>query len=104
MGNNQMLVADVQTKEIRRFLVGPSGCEVTGITWTPDRRTMFVNIQHPGEIGNHPNAPKTAAGTTFTDNEIARNATAFSQWPTTGARPRSATVVVRRGDGGVVGT
>jgi secreted PhoX family phosphatase len=104
MGNNQMLVADVQTKEIRRFLVGPSGCEVTGITWTPDRKTMFVNIQHPGEVGNHPNAPKSAAGATLTDNEIARNATAFSQWPTAGARPRSATVVVRRSDGGVVGT
>jgi uncharacterized protein len=104
MGNNQMLVGDVQTKEIRRFLVGPSGCEVTGITWTPDRKTMFVNIQHPGEIGNHPNRPTNGDGSTFSDNQIARNATAFSQWPTAGARPRSATVVVRRSDGGVVGT
>lgn len=103
MGNNQMLVADPTTKEIRRFLVGPSGCEITGITWTPDRKTMFVNVQHPGEIGNHPRAPKNAAGATLTDNEIARNATAFSQWPTAGARPRAATVVVRRTDGGVVG-
>ena len=104
MGNNQMLVGDVATKTIRRFLVGPSGCEVTGITWTPDRKTMFVNIQHPGEVGNHPRAPKNAAGATLSDNDIARNATAFSQWPTAGARPRSATVVVRRSDGGVVGT
>jgi secreted PhoX family phosphatase len=104
MGNNQMLVADPMTKEIRRFLVGPAGCEVTGITWTPDRKTMFVNIQHPGEIGSHPNRPKNADGSTYSDNQIARNATAFSQWPTAGARPRSATVVVRRSDGGVVGT
>jgi hypothetical protein len=104
MGNNQMLVGDPETKAISRFLVGPSGCEVTGITWTPDRRTMFVNIQHPGEIGNHPRAPKLASGATFGDNDIARNATAFSQWPTTGARPRSATVVVRRTDGEIVGT
>ena len=104
MGNNQMLVGDVATQTIRRFLVGPSGCEVTGITWTPDRKTMFVNIQHPGEVGNHPRAPKNAAGATLSDNDIARNATAFSQWPTAGARPRSATVVVRRSDGGVVGT
>jgi len=66
--------------------------------------TMFVNIQHPGEVGNHPRAPKNAAGATLGDNDIARNATAFSQWPTAGARPRSATVVVRRTDGGVVGT
>jgi hypothetical protein len=28
---------------------GPVGCEITGIALTPDGRTMFVNIQHPGE-------------------------------------------------------
>ncbi len=104
MGNNQMLVADPTTKEIRRFLVGPSGCEVTGISFTPDRTTMFVNIQHPGELGSHPRAPRDAAGAVFTDNLVARNATAFSQWPTAGARPRAATVVVRRNDGGPVGS
>lgn len=49
IGNNQMLVADPDRKEIRRFLVGPNGCEVTGVITTPDRRTMFINIQHPGE-------------------------------------------------------
>ncbi len=102
MGNNQMLAADPQTKEIRRFLVGPSGCEVTGVCWTPDRKTMFVNIQHPGEVGSHPRAPKNPDGTVFSDNQIARNPTAFSQWPTPGARPRSATVVIRRSDGGVI--
>ena len=32
---------------LRRFLVGPGGCEITGIDMTPDRRSMFVNIQHP---------------------------------------------------------
>ncbi len=103
MGNNQMLAADPGTKEIRRFLVGPSGCEITGVTWTPDRKTMFINVQHPGEVSGHPRAPRTGAGTAFSDNDIARNATAFSQWPTAGARPRAATVVVRRSDGGVIG-
>ena len=49
MGNNQMLMANVETGEIQRFLVGPKECEVTGITWSSDRRTMFVGIQHPGE-------------------------------------------------------
>lgn len=49
MGNNQMLLADAKTSAIRRFLVGPKECEVTGITWSPDRKTMFVGIQHPGE-------------------------------------------------------
>ena len=103
MGNNQMLAADPQTREIRRFLVGPSGCEVTGVTWTPDRKTMFVNIQHPGEVGSHPRAPKRPDGSTMTDNDIARNATAFSQWPVAGQRPRSATVVVYRTDKGPIG-
>jgi secreted PhoX family phosphatase len=99
-GNNQMLVADPETKEVRRFLVGPSGCEVTGITWTPDRTTMFINIQHPGELGSHPRRP-TAAG--YGDNDLARDPTVFSQWPTAGVRPRSSVVVVRRTDGGVIG-
>ncbi|MFW2357706.1 PhoX family protein [Hydrogenophaga sp.] len=97
-GNNQMLVGDPETKEVRRFLVGPSGCEVTGITWTEDRTTMFVNIQHPGELGSHPRRP---AG--YGDNEIARDPTAFSQFPTAGVRPRSTVVVVRRSNGGVIG-
>ncbi|MBL8574935.1 MAG: PhoX family phosphatase [Hyphomicrobiaceae bacterium] len=47
MGNNQMLAGDPLTGEIRRFLTGPFGCEVTGLTWSSDRRTMFVGIQHP---------------------------------------------------------
>ncbi|MFZ2988015.1 PhoX family protein, partial [Ideonella sp.] len=47
--NNQMLACDPTGGEIRRFLVGPAGCEVTGIAMTPDLRTMFINIQHPGE-------------------------------------------------------
>ena len=37
--------------EIRRFLTGVIGCEVTGIAMTPDQRTLFINIQHPGENG-----------------------------------------------------
>jgi secreted PhoX family phosphatase len=51
MGNNQMLAGDPVTGEIRRFLTGPKGCEVTGLTWSSDRRTMFVGIQHPGDDG-----------------------------------------------------
>jgi secreted PhoX family phosphatase len=103
MGNNQMLAADPTTKEIRRFLVGPSGCEITGITFTPDRKTMFIGVQHPGEIGNHPRAPKKADGTTYGDNDIAREPTKFSDWPTRGTRPRSSVVVVTKNDGGVIG-
>ena len=84
--NNQMFVADPVTGDLRRFLVGPKGCEITGWTTTDDARHLFVNIQHPGE-----NAP-------------AGDPDAESNWPDRGARPRSATVAIRRADGGVIGT
>ncbi|HSE03680.1 MAG TPA: alkaline phosphatase PhoX, partial [Methylomirabilota bacterium] len=91
LGNNQMLAADPVTREVRRFLTGPPGCEITGATGTPDGRTLFVNIQHPGETPggrSDPASPK-----------------AFSTWPDGpgGGRPRSATVAIRRADGGLVG-
>ncbi|MFZ9428209.1 MAG: PhoX family protein [Burkholderiaceae bacterium] len=91
LGNNQMLACDVSTGEVRRFLVGPVNCEVTGVTWTPDGRTMFLNIQHPGEGAGERLDP--------------RNPRRHSNWPDfrPDGRPRSATVVVRRLDGGVIG-
>lgn len=105
-GNNQMLVADIATKKITRFLVGPAGCEVTGVCWTPDGKTMFINIQHPGEVGSHPNAPAAYVVSTAKDAWVNANPTAFSKWPDgpSGGRPRSATVVIRKNDGGVIGT
>ena len=90
MGNNQMLAADPETREVRRFLTGPNGCELTGVTSTPDGRSMFVNIQHPGEPASERSDPK--------------NPTAVSVWPDGNGRPRSATVVIRRRDGGVIGS
>ena len=57
-GNNQMLVVDPATGAFRRFLTGPVGCEITGLDFTPDGRTAFLNIQHPGEIGGESNDPK----------------------------------------------
>jgi secreted PhoX family phosphatase len=91
-GNNQMLACDPRSGETRRFLTGPVNCEVTGVTWTPDLRTMFVNIQHPGE--------------TASDRSNPDQPDRFSRWPdgAPGARPRSATVVIRRRDGGIIGT
>lgn len=75
---------------LRRFLVGPAQCEVTGVDTTPDGRTLFVGIQHPGDDG-------TAAAPT-------------SHWPDsqTGSpaatvRPRSAIVAITKNDGGVIG-
>lgn len=76
---------------LKRFLVGPVGCEITGVDSTPDGRALFVGIQHPGEDG-------TAAAPD-------------SSWPATqatgtapaGTRPRSSVVVITKNDGGVVG-
>jgi len=85
--NNQMLIADPSATdatgrpEIRRFLTGVIGSECTGVISTPDQRTLFTNIQHPGENGG-------------------------STWPQDDGltTPRSATVVVTKDDGGVVGS
>lgn len=78
------------TDGLRRFLVGPKDCEITGIAESGDGRALFVNIQHPGE-------------TTPTAN-IANPAQFGSHWPDGGnARPRSATVVITKDDGSLVG-
>lgn len=52
MGNNQMLLANPETGEIKRFMVGPKGAEITGFAHSEDKKTIFVGIQHPGEKGN----------------------------------------------------
>ncbi len=80
---------------LKRFLVGPSSCEITGLSETPDGKTMFVNIQHPGESTSHANV---ADPTKYT-----------SQWPSNagygaGKRPRSATIVITKNDGGRIGS
>ncbi|MGJ7613150.1 MULTISPECIES: PhoX family protein [unclassified Variovorax] len=78
------------TDGLRRFLVGPVDCEITGIAESGDGRALFVNIQHPGE-----NTPKADIGTP---------AKFLSHWPEGGnARPRSATVVITKNDGGLIG-
>lgn len=46
-----MLLGNPNTGEIKRFLVGSKECEITGLTWSADKETMFVGIQHPGEKG-----------------------------------------------------
>ena len=92
LGNNQMLAADVSTGEIRRFLTGPNGCEITGCVMAPDGRSLFIDIQHPGETASERTDPASPRG--------------VSNWPDfrPDGRPRSATIVIRREDGGIVGT
>ncbi|ROS02049.1 hypothetical protein EDC56_2499 [Sinobacterium caligoides] len=78
-GNNQMFVGDPETGEIRRFMTGPKSCELTGICWTPDDKTMLVNVQHPGEAGD-------------------------STFPNNSPRPRSSVMMIRKNDGGTIGS
>ncbi|MDH4418707.1 MAG: PhoX family phosphatase [Acidovorax sp.] len=80
---------------LKRFLVGPSGSEITGVAETPDGKAIFVNIQHPGETTALANVGDPTKYT--------------SQWPSNagygaGKRPRSATIVITKNDGGVIGT
>jgi secreted PhoX family phosphatase len=83
---------------LRRFLVGPKDCEITGITETPDGRAIFVNVQHPGE--------SIAAA------DVADPSRYLSHWPGNAgygaggatARPRSATIVITKDDGGRIGS
>ncbi|MGQ0541319.1 MAG: PhoX family protein [Blastocatellia bacterium] len=91
-GNNQMLCADPNTRETRRFLVGPNVCEITGVFVTPNEKTMFVGIQHPGEAPTGDNSPT--------------NPKRFSNWPDgpTGGRPRSSCIVITKDDGGQIGS
>ena len=80
-GNNQMLCADPATGEVKRFLTGPIACEITGLAFTPDQKTLFVGVQHPGEelTGSH--------------------------FPLGGNHtPRSSVMVITRTDGGIIGT
>ncbi len=80
---------------LARFLVGPKGCEITGWCETPDGRAVFINIQHPGE--------NTAM------NDVNDPSKFESQWPSNagygaGKRPRSATIVITKNDGGLIGS
>ncbi|WP_296491861.1 PhoX family phosphatase [Rhodoferax sp.] len=81
--------------KLKRFLVGPVGSEITGLCETPDGKAMFINIQHPGE--------------TTAQANIADPSKYTSQWPGNagygaGKRPRSATIVITKNDGGKIGT
>jgi secreted PhoX family phosphatase len=78
-----MLVAN-DDGVIKRLFSGVAGDEVTGITVTKDRKTMFINLQHPGNGDpTRTNFPAPTDGVTV---------------------PRDATLVIRRKDGGIVGS
>lgn len=83
---DQLVVFDTtkETPEPKRMFVGVASNEITGFTLTPDRRTAFINIQHPGD-GDPAltNFPAKFDGQTI---------------------PRDCTIVLRRKDGGIIGS
>ncbi len=97
--------------QFKRFMTAPKGSEVTGLAESPDGKALFINIQHPGEnTGNATNGAGTVAVTATSQ------AGPFeSNWPGNGkgvpayglggaaARPRSATVMITKNDGGIIG-
>jgi secreted PhoX family phosphatase len=83
IGNNGCFVVPTTGPDrgrLTQVLSAPIGAEVCGCEFTPDGRTLFLSIQHPGE-GGTVEAP-------------------VSHWPDGGALPaRSAVVAVTRDDG-----
>lgn len=80
--NDASVISAADQTQLKRFAVGPNGCEVTGIFATPDRTALFINIQHPG------NWPAGDDATSATDGKV---------------RPRASTVVIQKADGGQIG-
>lgn len=81
-------------EKLKRFLVGVPGSEITGVDMTPDYKAMFVNIQHPGEAG-------TLSTNQSTWPSMATDDATVAGAPNT--RPRTATIVITRNDGGTIG-
>ena len=70
----------------KRFLTAPAGGEVCGPELTPDGKTLFVNVQHPGQ-------------------EQGIGGARSSRWPDGGdGPPRASVIAVRRADGGPIGS
>jgi secreted PhoX family phosphatase len=89
--------------QLKRLMTGPIECEITGITESYDGKALFINIQHPGErtvLANlaAPTSSWPYANSTTPDGNPPTSTTAKTN------RPRSATIVLTRIDGGVIGT
>lgn len=89
-GQQTITGAKVTDATLRRFLVGPKQCEITGIAMTPDYKAIFINVQHPGE--DSPSYAKPESNWPATQKDPSNKT----------ARPRSATVVITRKNGGVI--
>jgi uncharacterized protein len=79
-------VSGSQRGVTRAFFNGPRGCEVCGPEFTPDGKTLFLAIQHPGD-GSSYDKPST-------------------RWPDfrPDLPPRGSVVAITKNDGGEIGT
>lgn len=99
IGGNMMVCADPNTGVTRRFMTAPNQCEVTGVTMTPDGKTMFVGIQHPGEDSTFANPTQFS---NWPQNQFSVESDGVTPLPA--GRPRSAVVVITKDDGGIIGS
>jgi secreted PhoX family phosphatase len=75
-GNNGLFVYDMQNEVVVQVASAPKDAELTGPYFSPDGRTLFLSVQHPGETTTNLDAPT-------------------SHWPNGGTEmPRSAVVAI----------
>lgn len=109
-GNNSMWMMPTRGTDAGlayRFAIGPMECEMTGPFLSRDRRSLFLSVQHPGEVhgirrADRPSetrrfALQTTGGETFVQD---REVPIGSNWPSLqlDQAPRPGVVVVRRID------
>lgn len=83
---DQLTVLDTRDKTAmpKRLFQGVVSDEITGFTITPDQRTAFINIQHPGN-----------------GDPLATNFPSARDYQTI---PRDCTIVITKKDGGIIGS
>jgi len=109
-GNNAlwwMPLRDQHAGQLFLFGMGPMDSELTGPCFTADQKTLFLSVQHPGEINGtrryfateeRPFALRTLDGQAFMQQ---RQVPIGSNWPGQQANdpPKPAIVAIRRVDG-----
>lgn len=76
-------------REMKLFFTGPRDCEITGPSFTPDGTTLFLSVQHPGDME--------------VENVTYENPT--TRWPDFKADmpPRPSVIAITKKDGGMIG-